>query len=258
MLQLSQARLLFVQCLFVWLLWYAWFCIKVGHCGRKRPFPRRKTARVRPKLTLPCHISSTNLNEGDCCLFPKQQPVFGSHTTCPWRIPSRMLTIINISSGLDMSWVQLRGNCALHWRRLQFIYSGSFKSNPNQYVFAFTTIIPHVFTFTTIISAHNSTLHWHWERYTRSNRSSHSTELWFSHHRDARCNQIKQRTLCYNLFSLSLYLVSTRSKVIVEKPVVEIGGDEMSKVIFNKVKQKLIIPFVNLERDYYDLSLANR
>ena len=60
------------------------------------------------------------------------------------------------------------------------------------------------------------------------------------------------------LFFLSPRLVSTRSKVIVEKPVVEIGGDEMSKVIFNKVKRKLIIPFVNLERDYYDLSLANR
>lgn len=53
-------------------------------------------------------------------------------------------------------------------------------------------------------------------------------------------------------------LDSTRSKIIVEKPIVEIGGDEMSKVIFDKVKKKLIIPFVNLERDYYDCSLKNR
>ncbi|XP_071050067.1 uncharacterized protein [Onthophagus taurus] len=51
---------------------------------------------------------------------------------------------------------------------------------------------------------------------------------------------------------------STRSKIIVEKPVVEIGGDEMAKVLFDRVKRKLIIPFVNLERDYYDCSLKNR
>ncbi|XP_017781808.1 PREDICTED: isocitrate dehydrogenase [NADP] cytoplasmic-like [Nicrophorus vespilloides] len=51
---------------------------------------------------------------------------------------------------------------------------------------------------------------------------------------------------------------TTKSKIIVQKPIVEIGGDEMSKIVFDKIKQKLIIPYVNLERDYYDCSLANR
>lgn len=51
---------------------------------------------------------------------------------------------------------------------------------------------------------------------------------------------------------------TTRSKIIVQRPVVEIGGDEMSKIVFDKIKKQLIIPYVNLERDYYDCSLENR
>ncbi|XP_065156107.1 uncharacterized protein [Atheta coriaria] len=51
---------------------------------------------------------------------------------------------------------------------------------------------------------------------------------------------------------------TTKTKIIVQKPIVEIGGDEMSKIIFDKIKQRLIIPYLNLERDYYDCSLINR
>jgi len=51
---------------------------------------------------------------------------------------------------------------------------------------------------------------------------------------------------------------TTKSKIIVQIPIVEIGGDEMCKIVFDKIKQKLIIPYVNLERDYYDCSLVNR
>lgn len=32
----------------------------------------------------------------------------------------------------------------------------------------------------------------------------------------------------------------------------------MTKIIFEKIKKMLIIPFVNLERDYYDCGLVNR
>lgn len=51
---------------------------------------------------------------------------------------------------------------------------------------------------------------------------------------------------------------TTRSKINVQKPIVEIDGDEMTRIIFNRIKEKLIFPFVELKRDYFDCSLTNR
>lgn len=51
---------------------------------------------------------------------------------------------------------------------------------------------------------------------------------------------------------------ATKSKIVVAKPIVEIDGDEMTKIIFDEIKEKLIFPFLELERDYYDCSLTNR
>jgi isocitrate dehydrogenase len=41
-------------------------------------------------------------------------------------------------------------------------------------------------------------------------------------------------------------------------PVVEIDGDEMTRVLWALVKEKLIKPFVDLKTEYYDLGLKNR
>jgi len=47
-------------------------------------------------------------------------------------------------------------------------------------------------------------------------------------------------------------------KIKMKTPVVEIDGDEMTRVIWAKIKEQLIEPFVDLKSEYYDLSLENR
>jgi len=41
-------------------------------------------------------------------------------------------------------------------------------------------------------------------------------------------------------------------------PIVEIDGDEMTRVIWKMIKDELILPFVDLRTEYYDLGLPNR
>ncbi|MCI0502267.1 MAG: NADP-dependent isocitrate dehydrogenase [Fusobacteria bacterium] len=48
------------------------------------------------------------------------------------------------------------------------------------------------------------------------------------------------------------------AKIKMEKPIVEIDGDEMTRVIWAGIKDYLIKPFVELNTEYYDLSLENR
>jgi isocitrate dehydrogenase len=40
--------------------------------------------------------------------------------------------------------------------------------------------------------------------------------------------------------------------------VVEIQGDEMTRVIWDLIKEKLIVPFLDLNIHYYDLGIENR
>ena len=47
-------------------------------------------------------------------------------------------------------------------------------------------------------------------------------------------------------------------KIKVNTPVVEINGDEMTRVIWDFIKKKLILPFLDIELDYYDLGIENR
>jgi len=48
------------------------------------------------------------------------------------------------------------------------------------------------------------------------------------------------------------------SKIKVENPVVELDGDEMTRVIWAWIKEKLIFPFLDLKIEYFDLGLPNR
>ena len=41
-------------------------------------------------------------------------------------------------------------------------------------------------------------------------------------------------------------------------PLVELDGDEMTRVLWAKIKEQLIAPFVDLKTEYYDLGLPNR
>jgi len=41
-------------------------------------------------------------------------------------------------------------------------------------------------------------------------------------------------------------------------PLVEIDGDEMTRVLWEVIKEKLLIPFIDLKTEYFDLGLSNR
>ncbi len=47
-------------------------------------------------------------------------------------------------------------------------------------------------------------------------------------------------------------------KIIVKNPVVELDGDEMTRIIWAFIKQKLILPYLELPIEYYDLGMENR
>ena len=48
------------------------------------------------------------------------------------------------------------------------------------------------------------------------------------------------------------------AKIKVENPIVDIDGDEMTRIIWQMIKDKLVFPFLDLELDYYDLGMENR
>ena len=48
------------------------------------------------------------------------------------------------------------------------------------------------------------------------------------------------------------------SKIKVKNPVVELDGDEMTRIIWVFIKEKLILPYLDLGIEYYDLSMKNR
>ena len=48
------------------------------------------------------------------------------------------------------------------------------------------------------------------------------------------------------------------AKIKVHNPVVELDGDEMTRIIWNLIKQKLIRPYLDVDLHYYDLSVENR
>ena len=47
-------------------------------------------------------------------------------------------------------------------------------------------------------------------------------------------------------------------KIAMTTPLVEMDGDEMTRIIWQMVKDRLICPFVDLKTEYYDLGLPNR
>ncbi len=48
------------------------------------------------------------------------------------------------------------------------------------------------------------------------------------------------------------------SKIKVVGKVVDLDGDEMTRIIWQDIKDNLILPFLDVEIDYYDLSIQNR
>jgi isocitrate dehydrogenase len=47
-------------------------------------------------------------------------------------------------------------------------------------------------------------------------------------------------------------------KIKVANPVVELDGDEMTRIIWDLIKKKLVLPYLDIDLHYYDLSIENR
>ena len=48
------------------------------------------------------------------------------------------------------------------------------------------------------------------------------------------------------------------SKIKVKSPIVELDGDEMARIIWSFIKEKLILPYLEIDIKYYDLGIKNR
>ena len=44
-------------------------------------------------------------------------------------------------------------------------------------------------------------------------------------------------------------------KIKVKNPVVELDGDEMTRIIWQWIREKLILPYLDIDLKYYDLSV---
>jgi isocitrate dehydrogenase len=47
-------------------------------------------------------------------------------------------------------------------------------------------------------------------------------------------------------------------RIMMKAPIVDMGGDEMARIIWDMVKDKLLEPYVDLKTEYYDLGLKRR
>lgn len=48
------------------------------------------------------------------------------------------------------------------------------------------------------------------------------------------------------------------SKITMTTPLVEMDGDEMTRILWQMIKDELLIPFIDLKTEYYDLGLEER
>ena len=48
------------------------------------------------------------------------------------------------------------------------------------------------------------------------------------------------------------------AKIKVSNPIVEMDGDEMTRIIWSFIKKKLILPYLDIKINYYDLGINNR
>ena len=59
------------------------------------------------------------------------------------------------------------------------------------------------------------------------------------------------------LFSRKCFSTA-RKKITVANPIVDMDGDEMTRVIWTQIKDKLIFPYLDLKTVYFDLGLLSR
>lgn len=63
---------------------------------------------------------------------------------------------------------------------------------------------------------------------------------------------------CVNQFASLTRNYGTAKRVVAAKPVVEMDGDEMTRIMWAKIKERLIFPYVKVDCLYFDLGLPHR
>lgn len=46
-------------------------------------------------------------------------------------------------------------------------------------------------------------------------------------------------------------------KIKMTTPLVEMDGDEMTRILWKMIKEELLLPYIDLKTEYYDLGLAS-
>ena len=64
---------------------------------------------------------------------------------------------------------------------------------------------------------------------------------------------------CATQLSKQIFLTTIMAeKIKMTTPIVEMDGDEMTRILWKMIKDELILPFVDLKTEYYDLGLVKR
>jgi isocitrate dehydrogenase len=58
--------------------------------------------------------------------------------------------------------------------------------------------------------------------------------------------------------SLSASAVCSAGRIKVANPVVEMDGDEMTRIIWQKIRERMILPYCDVDLKYYDLGMEYR
>ncbi len=66
------------------------------------------------------------------------------------------------------------------------------------------------------------------------------------------------RAIPVALFHYSRASLQQQQKIKVKNPVVELDGDEMTRIIWKDIKDRFIFPFLDIDLKYYDLGLEYR
>ena len=81
----------------------------------------------------------------------------------------------------------------------------------------------------------------------------------FSAIRQAKTSRISTMKTFGAPFSSSAFpLAESATKIFVKNPIVELDGDEMTRIMWKWIKDELVLPHVTLDIKYFDLSIQNR
>ena len=56
---------------------------------------------------------------------------------------------------------------------------------------------------------------------------------------------------------ISIEKENTMEKIKMTTPLVEMDGDEMTRILWKMIKDELLLPFIDLKTEYYDLGLEH-